>query len=282
MDINEYISSGVLELYVAGALTPEATREVENIAERYAEVRNEIDEIQAVLEGIANADAHPRPALHGRIMRAVAQLERETPVGRILSISEHGGREQGAHAPALSVVWPRRARYLIAASLAFATLSAAAAGYFGYRWDKAEHDLAEAQVDNRRIVQRENTLRVRSEHLAANLDVLRSNPVRVVMKGTSIASRSEAVVYWDRATNRVRLDPGTLPAPPPGKQYQLWAIAGGAPADAGLFEAGDETGLVAMRQVWSAEAFAVTLEPAGGSATPTLDAMYASGRVESL
>jgi hypothetical protein len=64
-----------------------------------------------------------------------------------------------------------------------------------------------------------------------------------------------------------------LPPPPPGKTYQLWALEGGKPYDAGIFVT-DAQGngyllvkkLPRLNQI---DAVAVTVEPAGGVPAPT-------------
>ena len=51
MDVKEYIASGILELYVAGALSPEENLEVQHYALQYPEIQKEIEAIEnAVLE----------------------------------------------------------------------------------------------------------------------------------------------------------------------------------------------------------------------------------------
>lgn len=46
MDINEYISSGILELYVYGALSESESAEVTRTLREYPEVRQEVEEIE--------------------------------------------------------------------------------------------------------------------------------------------------------------------------------------------------------------------------------------------
>jgi anti-sigma-K factor RskA len=67
---------------------------------------------------------------------------------------------------------------------------------------------------------------------------------------------------------------GTLPAPPPGKTYQLWLVpASGNPMSAGILKPGSVgEGLFLMESIppgTEAKAFAVTMEPAGGMPQPT-------------
>jgi anti-sigma-K factor RskA len=61
-------------------------------------------------------------------------------------------------------------------------------------------------------------------------------------------------------------------------QYQLWAIVDGKPFDAGLLietkTADNKYNIQKMKSFGKAEAFAITLEKKGGSATPSMDKMY--------
>jgi anti-sigma-K factor RskA len=69
-----------------------------------------------------------------------------------------------------------------------------------------------------------------------------------------------------------------LPQPASDKQYQLWALINNKPEDLGVFEVKQQKLLVKMRNVRNAQVFAVTLEPRGGSPTPT-GAMYVMGKL---
>ena len=70
-----------------------------------------------------------------------------------------------------------------------------------------------------------------------------------------------------------------MPQPQAGQQYQLWAIVDGKPVDAGMVEIDPGKALHRMKNIPKAEAFAITLEKAGGSPTPTLTAMFVMGKV---
>ena len=63
-------------------------------------------------------------------------------------------------------------------------------------------------------------------------------------------------------------------------QYQLWAIIDGKPVDAGVFD-GNFSGLHKMKEIAKgAVLFAVTVEPRGGKAAPTMDTMQVKGEVK--
>ncbi len=61
-----------------------------------------------------------------------------------------------------------------------------------------------------------------------------------------------------------------MPIPPAGKAYQLWLIRGSTSTSAGVMTAGANSGTAVLTAVSGADQLGVTLEPAGGSATPTL------------
>lgn len=303
MDINEYIASGTLELYAAGALTPDEEREVEIMAAKYPEVRSELDEIEHTLEHLAVAEG-VRPATHLRqsILTSIALLEEAAP--------EHPSTQPGSPSssaslrpshraippaaiplsvpappppssgrPAAIVRLPSRFRYMIAASMTVAVLSSGLAAYFGYQWNRAEKDLASMTLERTSIAHERGVIKARLDAGAIAMQELSDPRNRMVMlKGKDISPSAFARVYWNPETRHVRFDPRGLPTPPPGKQYQLWAIASGAPVDAGLVDISTEWP-AAMKNIQDAQAFAVTLEPAGGSAVPTLTAMYVAGNV---
>jgi anti-sigma-K factor RskA len=88
-------------------------------------------------------------------------------------------------------------------------------------------------------------------------------------------------MLWHATAGGVFVAAG-LPAPPPGKAYQLWAIAGGnAPVSAGVFSVdANGTGSLSVAPlpgVSAVNAFAVTLEPAGGRPAPSGE-MYLLGK----
>jgi anti-sigma-K factor RskA len=130
---------------------------------------------------------------------------------------------------------------------------------------------------------RENIKLIESQkvvtQLAYKLDILRRADTKPIeMKGLDIAPNAKVVVYWNAKEKATLLSIQNLPEPPKGKQYQLWAIVDKNPVNAGIFTY-DVTAVQPMKGFENAEAFAVTLEPEGGSAVPTMDNMYVLGTV---
>ncbi len=289
----------MLELYVMGALTPAEAAEVESIAAQYPEVRAEITEIQEVVEHLAIAAAvSPRPELKGRMLGRIDEADGgEATTG---SIRNPVAAASAAPSPVVSEspaqrtaviplypdarVEPRRSgasRYMLAASLVLALLSASAAGYFGMQWKETEGKLTAAVAERERIAHDYEQLKNRVNTVMADMRNL-ENPDNVVVKlgGQEPAPDARAVVYWDPTSKDVMFAAQALPEPPAGKQYQLWALYQGKPIDAGMIDpAGSPSGLHRMKRIEAADAFAVTLEPAGGVPSPT-GAIYVLGKLE--
>jgi anti-sigma-K factor RskA len=100
------------------------------------------------------------------------------------------------------------------------------------------------------------------------------------MNGTDLSPEAVASVFYNPASGASLIDVGSLPVPPSDQQYQLWAIVDGAPVSMGVFEVNTDTsGLQPVAYVENAQAYAVTLEPRGGSETPTLEQMYVIGEI---
>lgn len=97
----------------------------------------------------------------------------------------------------------------------------------------------------------------------------------VTLAGTKAARGARGNLLYDDRTGSITLYASGLPPAPPGKAYQLWLIAGRKPVSGGVFTT-DQAGRASLRgQALTGRrkpsAFAVTLEPEGGSAKPTGD-----------
>jgi anti-sigma-K factor RskA len=127
-----------------------------------------------------------------------------------------------------------------------------------------------------RLTEQEHTLtmvRADADEQRRQLALLTDPATRIVELAGQLASpRAQGRVIWNPRAGGllVALD---LPPAPPGKTYELWAIAEGTPRPAGLFNVdaqGKGTLAVApIAGVPAVEVFAVTLEPEGGVPQPT-------------
>ncbi len=95
--------------------------------------------------------------------------------------------------------------------------------------------------------------------------------------------KANMIVYWHVSGKHVMIDNSKMDLPPNDKnhQYQLWALVNGKPVDLGVFDVKTDTSrlLINMKDISSAQTFAVTLEKRGGSASPTMNQMIVAGNV---
>ncbi|KAA9339589.1 anti-sigma factor [Hymenobacter busanensis] len=271
-------------------LAPAEQAEVEQLATQYPEVRAELARIRQTLEGYAEAHAvQPPAAMRERVLGGWQQAIRSTEP--IVTAPQPAQAQTPAQPEAvvrpISAAEPAETgsswyRWLAAAAVALLVLSAGANMVFYNRWRDAEANLLAMQSDQARVA---STMQVMEKRLGARtqeLAVLRNEQFApVVLKGVPAAPGARARVLYNASTHAVYLDVNNLPAAPAGKQYQLWALDKGKPVDAGMLTARTAAGdsLQQMKDIASAQAFAITLEDAGGHPTPNLSALTVMGQI---
>lgn len=172
-------------------------------------------------------------------------------------------------------------RWALAASVAL-VLSLAGNAVLYSRWQQSHAALLAVQQEQAGFAANSQVVNQQLAKTRQEVRVLRDERFRVVaLAGTKAAPTARARVLYNPATQAVFVDVRQLPALPAGKQYQLWALDKGQPVDAGIVATATATGqgMQQMKDVARAQAFAMTVEPAGGSAQPTLSTMTVMGAV---
>ena len=118
----------------------------------------------------------------------------------------------------------------------------------------------------------------------AILRLLRDKNVTAIsLQGQTVSPTSYAKAYWNKENNKVYVDAQGLPDPPSGYTYQVWSLKLEplTPTSIGLLDnfTAEETKIFTLENPNASEAFGITLEPEGGSESPTLDQLYALGAV---
>jgi anti-sigma-K factor RskA len=272
VDIEQYIASGILETYVMGELPEGERRKVEEMAAQYPEVQQELRLIESTLEGLAFRTAI-KPASHVK-----AQL-----MGRIEGTTATSPKKVERHTEPIVKEHPATAawmKYAMAACVALLVFTSFTSIYFWNQWKSTEQELGQIIAQNQVIAEQFNQVNNQYNQAIQSLEIASDTAfAKVNMQGLEIARQAYAVVYWDNNSEDVYLNSSGLPPPPTDKQYQLWAIVDGKPVNAGVFDITTGTALTKMQNIRNASAFAVTLEPKGGSESPTLEAMYVMGQV---
>jgi anti-sigma-K factor RskA len=279
-DIKAYIESGVLELYILGDVTHKERLEVEEMAVKHPAVKAELDEIERSMElYAANNAVEPSEHIRERIL------------GSILTNFGNDDTFKSANNSVQDNVIAFRTpkaynfyKYAFAACLALLLMSVAALVSVNNKLQNSSNQIAALQSDKQHFVNQVNY--IDKELKASNLEVgvFRDASFKFLkLKGTPHTPAAALTIAWSPQEHKVMVDLASAKMPQNDKnhQYQLWAIVAGKPVGLGVFDANpDSTDMKEMKTIAavSTDAFAVTLEPRGGSEKPTMDQMVVLGK----
>jgi anti-sigma-K factor RskA len=275
VNVEDYISSGILEAYALGELSATERAEVDKNLAQYPALRKELARIEDAQEQLLmKAAIKPRASVKANLFASIDASSKTTPVKRVeptTKVIEMSSDKQ----PSVSF-W----RFAAAASITVAVISSFLAYNYWNKWKSSETNLAELIAQNQQMASDYNKVNQRIDDIEKELNIT-NNPAfnRVVMKGTPNAPNALASVYWNESTKEVYLSIQDMKALAQENQYQLWAIIDGKPVDAGVFDS-NFIGLLKMKDIHpGAATFAVTIEPRGGKPSPTLETMQVVGNV---
>lgn len=256
MELNDIISSGLLELYAAGLTSNEESLQVEQWARQYPEVAAELKAIQDSVEALAFANAvTPAANVKDKIM---SRIENESDA-KVIATSK---------APVIGI--PAYWKWMAAASILLLMGSLMVNVMFYGKYDTASKKLDEVQQQLADATQSNDSMKT-------DMGIVHNKySMPVALHDMDSTSDATAKVFWMKNTGDVYVDPSNLPDAPAGKQYQLWAIVGGNAVDAGMIvtaKTGDKYRIQKMENKKfmniTVQAFAISLEKAGGNPTPT-------------
>ncbi|WP_129657029.1 anti-sigma factor domain-containing protein [Rothia halotolerans] len=148
----------------------------------------------------------------------------------------------------------RRGRWVLAAAAAVVVPGVALGG-----WALGQHS---GQQEQRVVAQEHEQERQRQERLLAAADV--------AVRHVEMDGGGTATVIASRDRDAVLLVASGVADPGEGRQYQLWLMEDGTPVPDATFDAG-AAGVWVDGDLEGAQALAVTVEPEGGSESPTSD-----------
>ncbi|MBR9830890.1 anti-sigma factor [bacterium] len=276
MKKEEFISSGLLELYVLGSISNEELSLVNDMLAQYPELNTEVERIESDLIKLAESQS-PKPSakLKTSLLDAIDVIEdsQEKKGEKKTKVIEIQTSEKGKSSITMLL--------MVAASLALLIVSA----FFNYiqyqEIQLAKQTIASLNQEKEVLANDLSTYKTSIESAENKIVVLRDTAnVTIPMKGLDISPNSLALIHWNKYTNETFIDIASLPEAPTDMQYQLWAIVDGVPVDLGVFDVlKSAAALQKMKTVGNPQAFAVTLEKSGGSPTPTMENMYVLGAV---
>jgi anti-sigma-K factor RskA len=263
MSTAEFIASGILESYVAGTASPEEVRKVQEMAKLHPELKEEIEQIEASMMSYAENFAGDTTAAEKKIRTELF----------------------GGGAKIIPITAAQKTNRFMAVGIAASLVLLLGSLYYNMLMsrhiDDVENELAKLTTQNEVMAVANTQYQKDVDRMHEQMSMMMKPGNKMVeLKGMENAPLSSAMVFWNAQDKSVYLNVASLPMPPSGMQYQLWALKDGKPIDAGVFEVGDTAEFFQkMKDMDNAQAFAVTLEKKGGSPTPTMTAMYLMGNV---
>lgn len=283
-NLKAYIESGVLELYVLGDLSPEETLQVEELSSRYPEVRDEIAAIEEAMEQYAMRNAvEPAADVETRLFERLDLNNEEVPE----VISSQPVYQEEAKVVRLdgSDAKVRTLRYALVACVALLVISVAALFVTYNKLNDAHDQIASLNFDKQKFAGVVSKLEYDNQGLNNMAEMAESKEwATIKMQGQAFSPKSKMNVYWNKKDKSVLINyiAMDLPKADAEHEYQLWALVNGKPVSLGVFGKTDSTSkeaLLKMQTIQEAQAFAVTLEPMGGSVNPTMEKLTVMGGV---
>lgn len=259
MDTREYIESGILELYVFGVLSDEENREVQQRAEDSREIQDEIVSIEKAVISLSYSFAPYLSAEnYDRIRKQL--------------LEKHGVVEMK----------PKRGMSpWIGWAAAIVLMFGLAYQY--YEYNEVTKEVQTVTKERGKFEQMVASLEAKNTENEKALAVIRDKFSTVIqLEGQAVAPEAYAKVYVNPNKKEIYVDIAGLPPAPAGKVYQVWALKLDplTPTSIGVLDNASKTnGILQVDNFDQAEAFGITLEPAGGSVSPTLEQLYTLGKV---
>jgi hypothetical protein len=260
MTTQEYIESGVLELYVYGQLNAEEMNSVLEMSQKHSEIKREIELIEQAVVHLSSSIA---PRLSGRNYEQIkSEIFGNTKVIDIKPTSR---------AP-LFIGW--------AAAMIFL------AGFVYQFMDSQSmiRNLEDVQADNELLENQIVNLESQVKDSESLLSLIRDKNNKLIpLGGQEVAPQAFAKIIWNQENQTVYVDAIGLPEPPEGMVYQIWSLKLNplTPTSIGLLDdfIANKDKVFKVDATTGAEAFGITLEPAGGSPSPTMEQLYTLGVV---
>jgi len=236
-----------LALYALGALQGDERAVLEKHLEDCASCRRELESLRGDMSLLAMSTAGPKPPARAR-KRLIDAIARE-PRGSVVPVR-------------------RRPWWALVPSFAAAAMALVAVFFWSQNADLRQK--ADGLQTEQTHLQAEL---LRAREVVATLTASDAMTVTLVAAKTPPQPQGKVMYVKDRAS--LIFLASNIPAPPPAKAYELWLIPmKGAPMPAGMFMPDAHGSAMVINPPLpagtEAKAFAITIEPEAGSATPTM------------
>lgn len=294
MDVQRYISSGILESYVFGMLPETEHREVETAVLQYPDIKAAVNLLQLDKERFIQLYAvAPPPGIKNRLIDILQQENTEegndllpeelrTPVPA--GIKQMNTAKQAPDTEMPAKVSREQVYKYAAAAIIVLLLGSIVMNFVFFHKSTDYKSRYQALIATKEKLDSE-----KDRQALASLKKAEQAPDPMTnpdfkwtkIQGGGAYTGKSISVGWNPRTQAVYLLAQLMPLPPDGKQFQLWAIVNKKLVDIGVFKTGENVSrqLQEMKAIAFAQGFAVTLERKGGNTGPSMDQVCMSARM---
>ena len=272
MNLEEYIETGILELYAMNALSEEETKELELNIGKYPELRVELEEIRRGLEAYTlSFSKSPRNELKERIF---SSLQHGTATNKR---EDYSADHKTTSAKLVPMRSDRRVPWLAAASILF-LITTSVLFYQNRSYRETIASLSNKLQDTEKQYADMNVAYTSNKSVLSEME--KPETKKILLSSKTGKSDENAVMFLNQKTTHSIIYTEQLGSLSETSQYQLWAIVDGKPVDMGVLDSDTlYQEIKGMPQLLTAQAFAITIEKKGGSSIPTLEQMVVFGAI---
>ena len=275
-EVKAYIESGILELYVLGQLSAIESREVEEMANKYPEIKAEILAIELAMENYALENSiEPSVQSEEKLFAALdikepAQIVTEPKIVPLYDTINDGK--------------VRRLRYALVACSILLVISLGALFSAHNELKEANFQIANLSADKEKFASTASKLEFENAGMENRIAMTETEEwTTVKLLGVKNSPQAKMLVYWNKTNKNILINYAAmdLPKTDQSHEYQLWALVDGKPVSLGVFGSNESAkeAVLQMETITKAQAFAVTIEPTGGSVNPTMEKMVVMGAI---
>jgi anti-sigma-K factor RskA len=275
-EVQSYIESGILELYVLGQLTAQENAEVEAMAAKHSIVKAEISAIESAMEAYALENAVSPSSAVGEKILAQFDIESSTRNRKKIKIVP---LYENVNDVKIKVL-----RYALVACIAMLVVSAATLYSLYNQLSTAHQQIASLSTQKEQFVKTASKLKFDIAGMENRIAMTETSEWSTIkLAGVKNSPTAKMLVYWNKNNKNILINYAAIDLPKTDYShvYQLWALVDGKPVSLGIF-APNEKATEAVKQmdaIQNAQAFAVTIEPTGGSVNPTMEKMVVMGAI---
>jgi len=262
MTEQELIESGILELYVSGALPQDEVIEIEKEISNSNLLQQEVEKIEASLITLAASVAPPLPAMvWSYILNSIQKVKK------------------------LATIEESRTNWAAITGWAAAILFIGGILWMLNQNNELQNTVVKTNIENTQLEENLNNKNTELAETNDVLEILRAKELKsfTLPGNQAVAPEAYAKIYLNKDATIAYIDAKGLPEPPRGKVYQVWSLIVEplTPTSMGLLSSAElmSNNVYKFENFPNPEAIGITLEPEGGSETPTMTQLYILGGV---